>query len=625
MCGIAGVISRNPGDVHSGRLKQMTDIISHRGPDGDGQWIAENGNVGFGHRRLSILDLSALGSQPMHYLDRYTIVFNGEIYNYLEIKETLIKQGYRFHTTCDTEVLMAIYDRDKEACLQYLDGMFAFAIYDKVQNSIFIARDRFGEKPFFYSYEAGKSFVFGSELKVLWAASIKKEINPAMLHDYLTFGQLENPENQSETFYKHCYRLPASHSIKIDVQKLTIDIRQYYDIDHAKLNKFITEKEASQKFQELFYTSVKRRLRSDVPVGSSLSGGLDSSLIVTVINELVKGTEQKQKTFSAIFPGFKKDERAYMEMVIDQTNVEPHFIKPTDEGMIQSLDKLSYHQEEPFGSASVYVQYCVMRLAKENGVTVLLDGQGADEILAGYYTYFKPFHNELKNRQAENAAAEIDAHRKLLSYTDNLHGANTGIMKKLNTVSPKLLSGLRKAYHAVNRQDPGQFFTKEFKGVGINNRKEEIQFPSLNEALYYSTFKKGLHELLRYADRNSMAHSREIRLPFLNADLVEFLFSLPAEFKIRHAWTKWIMRESFSGLLPQPICWRKDKIGYEPPQKSWMENPLFIEKIRASQERLVKEGILKKTILDKKIEAGGVGQTRNSSWSHFTAGNLFAV
>ncbi len=623
MCGIAGIINTNASDITYGRLKNMTDIIRHRGPDGEGHWISENGHVGFGHRRLSILDLSELGSQPMHYLDRYTTVFNGEIYNYLEIKAELIKGGFIFHTTCDTEVLMAAYHKYGEKCLDYFDGMFSFVIYDKITNSIFAARDRFGEKPFFYSYEEGRSFIFGSEMKVLWAAGVEKSINPKMLYKYLTDGSIENPEDPSETFYNHCIRLAPSHYIKMDVAKVKIEIKRYFHIDYTYQDNQITEQKAKENFKELFYTSVSRRLRSDVPVGSSLSGGIDSSLIVCVIDDLIKDTGQKQKTFSAVFPGFAKDERSFMQKVIDQTNVEPHFVTPTDTGMIENLDKLCFFQEEPFGSASIYVQYCVMQLAKDNGVTVMLDGQGADEILGGYFPYFDAYHKELKNSRSLNYEIEIKQFKELMTFNHTLHKSNSGLAGTLHSFSPALLATVRKAYHFINNQNPNQLLTDDFKANGVQLPTNKKAFSSLNESLYYSTFKKGLHELLRYADRNSMAHSREIRLPFLSAELVSYIFSLPPQYKIRNAWTKWLMRESFSGLLPEAISWRKDKIGYEPPQKMWMENPLFTQKIRASQELLVKEGILRKDVLNQKVNAGGVGQTRNSSWSHFAAGNLF--
>jgi len=205
----------------------MTDVIAHRGPDGEGHWISPNGQVGLGHRRLSIIDLSQEADQPMHFLERYTIVFNGEIYKYMELRTELGKQGYQFRTHSDTEVLMALYDRDKEQCLSLLDGMFSFVLYDAQEQTAFCARDRFGEKPFFYSYEKGSHFLFGSEMKCLWAGAIPKQINNRMLFNYLSYGYIENTQNLSETFYEKCTRLPHSHYIKINLNELSIQIKKY--------------------------------------------------------------------------------------------------------------------------------------------------------------------------------------------------------------------------------------------------------------------------------------------------------------------------------------------------------------------------------------------------------------
>jgi asparagine synthase (glutamine-hydrolysing) len=619
MCGIAGIITKDTSELTIDRLKKMTDIIAHRGPDGDGQWISTDGQVGLGHRRLSIIDLSHEADQPMHYLGRYSIVFNGEIYNYIELKDTLVKQGYTFKTQSDTEVLMALYDRDKENCLQHLDGMFSFVIYDALENNIFCARDRFGEKPFFYSYEKGKYFLFGSEMKCLWAGGIAKEVNNRMLFNYLSYGYIENPKDLSETFYTNCTRLEHSHFIKISLDTLEINIQKYYDIDWKNIDYDISVEQAKEKLHELFYTSIKRRLRSDVTVGSSLSGGLDSSLVVCVIDELKKGTNQKQNTFSAVFPGFKKDERKFMDYVIAKTNVEPHFVTPNDEGLINDIEKLSWHQEEPYGSASIYAQYCVMRTAKENKVTVLLDGQGADEILAGYHGYYTPFFNELKKSNRSEYSKQHASYLKL-------HANNTinGITKKtlgdrVRDISPSLVKPIKTLKNTLeNIKNP--VFNKDF----YNQYKNEIfetsgsNFSTLNESLYSSTMKNGIQQLLRYADRNSMAHSREVRLPFLSHELVEFLFTLPATFKINEGWTKWLMRETFD-ILPQEIGWRTDKIGYEPPQKSWMESEVMKRKLIESKNKLIEN-----KIINKKKENFSVNEvtTNSFSWNLLMSANL---
>lgn len=623
MCGIAGFITSNPSELSMDRLKKMTDIIAHRGPDGEGHWISEDGKVGLGHRRLSIIDLSHEADQPMHFMERYSIVFNGEIYNYVELKENLIKEGYTFKTQSDTEVLMAMYDKYKENCLSYLDGMFSFIIYDKKENIAFCARDRFGEKPFFYNYKKGKYFYFGSEMKCLWEGGTPKVINNRMLFNYLSFGYLDNPSDLSETFFENCTRLPHGHFIKINMDTLEITIQKYYDIEWQNINHAITVEQAKEKFHELFYTSVSRRLRSDVPVGSSLSGGLDSSLVVSIIDELKKGSNQKQSTFSAVFPGFKKDERKFMDFVIERTNVSPNFITPSDEGLIEDIEKLSFHQEEPYGSASIYAQYCVMKLAKEKNVTVLLDGQGADEILAGYHFYYNSFFNELKITNPKE-------YQKQFNIYKNLHIDNSinGISKKtlgdhVRSVSPALVKPIK-----TIRNQFKQFANPVFNTDFYNTYKSEVfetrgnTSNSLNESLYNSTIGSGsLQQLLRYADRNSMAHSREVRLPFLFHELVEFLFTLPADFKIHDGWTKWIMRETFP-ILPDPIRWRKDKIGYEPPQKNWMENQTIVNKIITGRTKLVNQNVLHKKLLQRNVTAEEACKINDNSWGHLLADYL---
>lgn len=580
MCGISGIISKNPDDISIERLKKMTDAIAHRGPDGEGHWKSENRNVCLGHRRLSIIDLSHEADQPMHFLDRYTIVFNGEIYNYIELKDILIKKGYIFKTSSDTEVLMALYDNKKENCLNDLDGMFAFAIYDKVACKVFCARDRFGEKPFYYSYKKGEYFIFGSEMKALWASGVDKKINGRMMFNYIEFGHFKNPNDMSETFYENCTLLPHSHYINIDVASIDLKINKYYELEYRNINNNITVDIAKKQFAELFYTSVSRRLRSDVPVGSSLSGGLDSSLVVCMINK-IKGSFQKQTTFSAIFPGFSKDESKYMQYVIDATNVEPHFTKPNENEFYDVVDKIMYHQEEPFGSTSIYAQYKVMELAKINNVAVLLDGQGADEILAGYHGYYSIFFQELykiskrKYHKAINDYYRLQASNSINAIIAKHH---KGWKQKIRESNPSLFNLIKKvnrqfAYESVFESDfYNQYFKEEFKHIGED-------YKSLNEALHCSTMGGSLQNLLRYADRNSMMNSREVRLPFLSHQLVEFLFTLPSNMKVNDGWTKWIMRETFNDLMPKEITWRKDKIGYEPPNAVAVNHKMLKEAI----------------------------------------------
>lgn len=622
MCGIAGIITPDTEKINLPLLKRMTDVIAHRGPDGEGHWINEEGNVGLGHRRLSIIDLSQQADQPMHFSNRYTIVFNGEIYNYIELRSLLSKKGYIFKTESDTEVLMALYDYKKEDCLGMLDGMFAFALYDKDQNELFIARDRFGEKPFYYSYAQGKYFLFGSQMKCLWAAGVQKEVNNRMLFSYLNDGSIHNQQDLSETFYHNCFNFPHSHYGKLSIENCKLSIKRYYDIHPDNINHSITEDLAIEKFRELFFTSVNRRLRSDVAIGSSLSGGLDSSLVVCSIDELRRSSHQQQNAFSAVFPGFEKDERRYMDFVINKTNISPHFITPGTEGLINDFEDMFRHQEEPFGSASIYVQYCVMRLAKENNVTVLLDGQGADEYLAGYHSYFNQYFNDLRINYPDKYTLEYAAYIKL--HKENM--VNPVIKKDLRYYVRSRIPGMLKPAKSALQyyhQQKSPFFSKEFYNDNFKKYSiPELEFKDLNSVLYQSFYQGDLQNLLRFCDRNSMAHSREVRLPFLYHELVDFVFSLPPHFKINGGWTKWIMRKAFEDLLPEPITWRKDKIGYEPPQKNWIANQKMKDLIQENKFILYQKNIISKKEYEHETGNRTFADGRMKSWGILMAGNL---
>ncbi len=622
MCGIAGIISNNKNEITTARLKAMTDAIAHRGPDGEGQWISNDGRTGLGNRRLSIIDLSAAGKQPMHYMHRYTITFNGEIYNYVELKEMCLKKGYVFTSQTDTEVLMAMYDWKKEECLQYLDGMFAFALHDEKEKKLFIARDRFGEKPFYYISRPGQLFAFASEMKALWAAGFSKEINKRMLYNYMAFNYTQNAEDPGETFYKDIRSLPPAHFIAANTGTGDISIKKYWDIDPAKIDASISIETAKEKFKELFYTSVSRRLRSDVKVGSSLSGGIDSSIVVAVIDDLNKGKTIKQSTFSAIFPGYTKDESSYIDLLLDKLKIEPHFTSPTGETLLKDIDECFYYQEEPFGSASVLTQYEVMKLAKQKDVTVLLDGQGADELLAGYHSFYTVFFQELKRNSKDDHRKEKEAYKK--KFRDSV--INPLPEKNIRYYAGQLgwieKDRLKKSYEKFT-QLINPYFNNDFFH---SFRKEQFHSPSspatLNASLHNSLH-FGLTELLRFADRNSMAHSREVRLPFLFHELAEFLFTLPSSFKIHDGWTKYIERLAFENLLPASIAWRKDKIGYEPPQKNWMQQNDIKEKVMAVRELLVSEKILHRSVLNDPVTANDANIGTKNSWSQLMLSCLF--
>jgi len=599
MCGIAGILSPDIKNVNQQRLQKMTDALQHRGPEGDGFWINSEGTVGFGHRRLSIIDLSEAGAQPMHYLDRFTITYNGEIYNYLEIKESLIRQGYTFSSHCDTEVVLAAYACYGKDCLSYFDGMFAFAIWDRQERTLFCARDRFGEKPFYYKYSyTNNEFVFASEMKAFWAAGIRKKMDNEMLLNYLTLGWVQNPVNKQQTFFEDIHSLPPSHYLLYKLEENNepyLEIKSYWDIDKETQTNTFSLNDAKEKFIELFSVSVQRRLRSDVPIGSSLSGGLDSSAIVAMVNKLLHG-KGRQQTFSAVFPGFEKDESKQIEEVVKQFKIENYQVTPTADDLINDFERLVYHQEEPFQSSSIYAQFKVYELAKQHNATVILDGQGADETMAGYTKYYHWYWQEIiASHQWKEAKKEIELTRQ------NGQPINWSWRNYIAAFLPQVAANhLQKTYY--NKQAGHPDITADF--FSGNYDKSNIYKPTvtkLNDILYFNTMQFGLEELLRYADRNSMAHSREVRLPFLNHELVQFIFSVPSSYKIFEGFTKQILRLSMQDLLPESIVWRKDKIGFEPPQKQWMQHGRVEEMIRESKSKLVKQGILKAEVLQKPI------------------------
>ncbi len=591
----------------------MTDAIAHRGPEGEGFWISSNGRVGFGHRRLSIIDLSEAGAQPMHYMERYTITYNGEIYNYLEVKQALEKQGYHFKSSCDTEVILAAYACYGKNCLQHFDGMFAFAIWDELEQKLFCARDRFGEKPF-YLFTDQTQLVFASEIKALHAAGIGKAINNSMLLNYLTIGFTSDPSDPSATFFNDIKKLPAAHCMEIDVkqQQLHIHQWQYWDIDkEAQLE--LKEEEYIDRFAQLFETSIQRRLRSDVAIGSSLSGGLDSSSIVAVINNII-GDATRQKTFSAVFPGFEKDESLYINKVVQQFKVDNYTVTPTALGFADDFQKLVHHQDEPFQSSSIYAQYKVYELAKQHDVTVILDGQGADEILAGYNKYYHWYWQELvrkedwKKAKHEQKAAANNGVRAEWSWKNYV----AAYMPTLTARQLEKKANAQQASLEFMHQD----FIEQYRD------KSSVQKPvveKLNDILYFNTMQQGLEELLRYADRNSMAHSREVRLPFLNHELVQFVFSAPSSMKINKGFTKYLLRLVMDTVLPQPIVWRKDKVGYEPPQQQWMQQQPVVDIIMQSREKLVQQGVLDKRVLHEPIRAHAAHDAGNFDWRYLSA------
>lgn len=604
MCGIAGIWHCNPSkSVSSSDIRQMTSVLRHRGPDDEGYLFVNtstgcleerrgehtvsqlqlpdvrqlNGevpyNLAFGFRRLSIIDVSPAGHQPMSNADgSLWIIFNGEIYNYLELRTELEARGHTFRTATDTEVILCAYAEWGEGCLDHFRGMWAFVIWDGRQQQLFCACDRFGIKPFYYVWD-GETFAFASEIKALLQLPyIARQPNEAMIYTYLHSGGLNRTD---ETFFKGIKRLSPGHQLTLSNHQLKIDC--YWDLDpHHRVDPVADDSVYEQEFYELFEDSVRLHLRSDVSIGTCLSGGLDSSAIVTVANKLLFAdgvtnlalVGDQQKTFSACYEDKRFDEREYIEPVLSVTGAEQNYTFPTAAKLIQDMSRLIWHHDEPFLSTSIFAQWSVMELVAARGVKVLLDGQGGDELLAGYHPCFDYFWGGLA-RQGH----WLELWHELSAYRD-LFGKSIPYLtlRTMRPFAPTALQGLaRRRLNLGGTLGLNADFSRTF-GRHVVEFVYRGRDP-LHDYLYDVT-RYGLPRLLRYEDRNSMAHSIEARVPFLDHQLVEYLFSLPAGQKIKRGLTKVVLRNAFREVMPDPVRLRTSKMGFVTPESSWLANEL---------------------------------------------------
>jgi asparagine synthase (glutamine-hydrolysing) len=550
MCGISGIINKNWTSIDKNELKRINDIIFHRGPDSEGFYL--HNNLGFGHRRLSILDLSPLGHQPMNYLDKYCITYNGEIYNYIEIRAELIQNGYHFVSESDTEVILAAYDFWGISCLNKFNGMWSFAIHDVEKDIVLFSRDRFGIKPFYYK-ENSSQFVFGSEIKQLLNSDKPNLLNENILLE----SMLTHIDNHTdETYFKGIFSLPSSCHMIYDLKTNEKTVGKYYDL---KINPEIqnkSEEELVASFKELFSDAIKLRLRSDVAVGTSLSGGLDSSAISAIASyEYTKKSNEKFIAINAKSIDDRNDESVFAKIVADKLDLDLNVVMPTYEDFLKTVDDVIYTQEEPFGSPSMFMGWHVFQKAKELNCTVMLNGQGSDEILLGYERYFSSTLNfnkplsQLKEIINQNKNSRLSLVKTLAYYAY----FRSFFIRKIRLKSKSLLKRkfkLNKYFYFVKKSS--ESYSSPFK----------LQYLEVTELQ--------LPHLLRYEDRNSMRHSIETRLPFLDYRLVEFCISLPLNLKIKEGWTKYILRMSIDDLLPESIVWRKNKFGFESPDRIWL-------------------------------------------------------
>ena len=591
MCGIAALINTKPTD--GALIQRMTDIVSYRGPDGDGHNGFDGNRVWLGQRRLAIIDLSNAGREPMSYKnERYWITYNGEVYNYIELRRELEAVGYVFASKTDTEVVLAAYDYWGTECLHRFNGMWAFVLYDTLTKRTFVARDRFGVKPLYYYKTTDGGYAFASEIKQFsvlpgWRYSMNRQ----RVADFLGYAISDHTD---ETMYDRVLQLRGGECAEItyEAQTVRFEKRRWYSFPDTQFDG--TYEDATKQFLNVFTDAVRLRLRSDVPVGSCLSGGLDSSSIVCLLHDMLstQNTTALQKTFSAYAREQAYDESRYAEEVIRAIRVEAHHVYPDFETLFDTLDTLLWHQDEPFGSASIYAQWHVFRLAKSGGVTVMLDGQGSDEQLAGYYPFYGTRLAELLVR-----GRWIRLVREIQKTIREGHVNRGAVLRRLIGA---LIPNAWMPFMPSDSQSSNDWFDMEKLGArSIHWRQQYGEFkPDVNTALRVQLTRTNLPMLLHWEDRNSMAHSIEARVPFLDYRLVEFILSLPSDHKISNATTKRVLRDSMKGYVPESIIQRRDKMGFVTPEEHWVRThpDVFRKQLSSSIER--SGGILRSSLRD---------------------------
>lgn len=600
MCGISGIISKTFIDTDS--FVRMNSIVKHRGPDGEGfvlfnsdsfevlsgndtdldictsssTYLPKNaiwstkfmGKVGLGHRRLAILDVSSRGHQPMCSKDeRYWITYNGEVYNYVEVREELVSLGHFFETDTDTEVIISAYKEWGVDCQNKFNGMWAFAIYDRRDEVIFLSRDRFGIKPLYYWFSPDGDFYFGSEIKQFTVLNgWKAVLNEQRALDYLFYAVMDHTDETLFTgvqsilpghhFYGKSSSLGCTNNKKLKLSK-------WY---HPIVKKFEgTYEEAKAIFLQKFRDSIKLHLRADVPVGSALSGGLDSSSIVSCVNGLLKEQNKKgfQKTFSSCAEDKRFDERIWMDEVIKGTEVEGHFVYPIGRDVFELTESIVWHLDEPYQSQAAFLSNQVFKEARKNNVVVLLNGQGADEYLSGYGEFQKIRYKSLLIK---------GKFFQLYKETKSIRVIIRLILNSIFNLLPFFLRTPIYEYriknHVMRRMLTNKWKRIDYTHPCLLNR---CRLTSVFNISSYQIFKDPLPRYLKWEDRNSMASSVEARVPFLETGLVEFTRSLPAEFLCDRATIKRILVDSMEGILPEVVRLRKDKKGFITAEEKWFK------------------------------------------------------
>lgn len=616
MCGIAGFVYVKEQVPGAGKILQaMTNSIRHRGPDGEGfvlfdksgkasaysgddsvlegdhktnyipqqhinSSFDESFQFGFGHRRLSIVDLSALGHQPMSYKDRYWIIFNGEIYNYVELRAELESLGHHFVSHTDTEMIMAAYDQWGKECLQRFNGMWAFVIFDSLQKRLFISRDRFGIKPFHYYFD-GNVFVFASEIKaILSHPAVRTAPSESYCRNYLEHGPREYLH---ETAFENIFRLDNAAFLETGINELgKTDLKgkkfwqlrantQHENFDEQRLQQYASE------YYTLLADAVRLRLRADVKVGSALSGGLDSSSIVFLVNQELRKQQktEQQETFSSVYKSkgvTDCDESEYIDRIARTLEVHSNQVEPHVKDIITEHRKMIYHMDTPPDSTCMSGWH-TFKLVGASDVTVTLDGQGADEQQGGYLNYLVNFFAQQQNKEEEKAFSEIPGAEKFIRAGNKLRSARKAL-------PAKLVKGL----------------------LGKMKLTPDYLLP-LNERLVRDATGK-LLTLIHYSDRIPMAFSIESRMPFMDYRLAEFMAGIPDVYKLHKGWTKYFARVAMQPFLPGEVTWRKDKMGWPIPEDHWFRGELKEPFCRAIENSVFLRRLGAGHDIRKRLEAG---------------------
>lgn len=584
MCGITGIYKLNSQGVNKSDFVRFTDSMIYRGPDGFGYEYFEECALALGQRRLSILDLTAAGKQPMSYANgRYWITYNGEVFNFSELRKELLAKGFSFVSDTDTEVILASYIAWGADCLKKFNGMWAIAIWDTQEKELFMARDRFGIKPFYYIYQPGIQLAFASETRAFkYLEGFQRSVD-----DYLlSLNRMDNYaiEGLGHTIFKEIKQILPGHCVRFKKGKDFVQKRWWHISDYDKQQIPKTQEEQAEKFYELFRDACRLRLISDVPVGTALSGGLDSTSVYSTVYDILQKeslgrvNKDSQRAFSAVFPGLQQDERAFAEQAVKFTGSSLNLIETNYDYLIEDIEKETelgdFLQTSPITAVSSV--YKGMRL---NGIVVSMDGHGVDEMLYGYRDMvYNLFNYHLNRGEIENfqryrevliKTYHPDNQKALIANLNHAEATELGFMAGLKR---QLKSMARKA--VKNEIDRQMRYLPQYMPEKLGQPYDFSDKALPERMVYHEFFEHCLPALLRNFDRASMMNSVEIRMPFMDWRLVTYVFSLPTESKIGEGYTKLLLRKAMKGRIEESLRTRTFKVGIGSPIEFWLNGPI---------------------------------------------------